>query len=342
MPVPINAYAQQKYTYQGKEISKEYFDALNSARDAQPLMRAGKYEQVEPILKKALEGAADNPDILANYALVLVKLGRANEAIPVYEKVARIEPDSESCWIGWSGAYGALGKIEDSLRICKEFLKKFPKSEAFSQMQNQAATLEKEVKRLAVARAASGGPESDASHDYFSEAIIGAPHRWNLGAPLSVFISDGKDVAKWRASFNPILKQAFIDWSERSGGLVKFDFVEDAKDAKIICIWIGDPKLLTNTAELGKTDTTWAEDGQLIKATVKLSTIIPTNPEMILSDEKLRQTSLHEIGHALGINGHSASPSDAMYFANITVNDPKLSERDINTLLRLYNSASNN
>lgn len=46
-------------------------------------------------------------------------------------------------------------------------------------------------------------------------------------------------------------------------------------------------------------------------------------------------TARHEIGHALGIWGHSPAPADALYFSQVR-NSPPISVRDINTLKRIY------
>jgi len=47
----------------------------------------------------------------------------------------------------------------------------------------------------------------------------------------------------------------------------------------------------------------------------------------------------HELGHALGIWGHSDLESDALYFSQVR-NTPKISPRDINTLKKIYQQPS--
>ncbi|MEA5516517.1 peptidase [Nodularia sp. UHCC 0506] len=49
----------------------------------------------------------------------------------------------------------------------------------------------------------------------------------------------------------------------------------------------------------------------------------------------LKAASRHELGHALGIWGHSDLPTDALYFSQVR-NPPQISPRDVNTLKRIY------
>lgn len=48
-----------------------------------------------------------------------------------------------------------------------------------------------------------------------------------------------------------------------------------------------------------------------------------------------RATARHELGHALGIWGHSLAETDIMFFSQVR-NSPPISARDINTLKRIY------
>jgi predicted Zn-dependent protease len=43
----------------------------------------------------------------------------------------------------------------------------------------------------------------------------------------------------------------------------------------------------------------------------------------------------HELGHALGIWGHSPLQTDALYFSQVR-NPPTISSSDVNTLKRVY------
>lgn len=55
--------------------------------------------------------------------------------------------------------------------------------------------------------------------------------------------------------------------------------------------------------------------------------------------EYLIAAARHELGHALGIWGHSQLQSDALYFSQVR-NPPPISPRDVNTLKKIYQQAT--
>ncbi|MEO0946760.1 MAG: peptidase [Cyanobacteria bacterium J06641_5] len=53
----------------------------------------------------------------------------------------------------------------------------------------------------------------------------------------------------------------------------------------------------------------------------------------------LQATARHELGHAMGLWGHSEDPTDALYLKQVG-EPPPISSRDANTLIRLYQQPS--
>ena len=49
----------------------------------------------------------------------------------------------------------------------------------------------------------------------------------------------------------------------------------------------------------------------------------------------IKAAARHELGHALGIWGHSPLETDTLYFSQVR-NPPPISSRDLNTLKRIY------
>jgi predicted Zn-dependent protease len=57
------------------------------------------------------------------------------------------------------------------------------------------------------------------------------------------------------------------------------------------------------------------------------------------SGEYVLAAARHELGHALGIWGHSPQPTDSLYFSQVR-HPPLISPRDVNTLKRVYEQAT--
>jgi predicted Zn-dependent protease len=55
-----------------------------------------------------------------------------------------------------------------------------------------------------------------------------------------------------------------------------------------------------------------------------------------IADEEIRRVCLHEVGHALGLHRHSSNNFDIMFFSETKAGSPALTQRDRNTMARLY------
>jgi hypothetical protein len=153
--------------------------------------------------------------------------------------------------------------------------------------------------------------------------------------PIRVFIKTGADVKGYRPTFEPLLRQAFQDWVDAGKGKIKIEYVPQIGDAELVCAWTSNPKEMISSAEGGHAMVVPDKEG-ILKTTLYLLTVDQSSGAPI-SDNIARRVDLHEIGHSLGLLGHSLAPGDVMYGTFLPTDSiPSLTERDKNTVVALY------
>ncbi|MEB3336124.1 MAG: hypothetical protein VKJ46_01590 [Leptolyngbyaceae bacterium] len=156
-----------------------------------------------------------------------------------------------------------------------------------------------------VVSGSSTPPRQHKQFQAWTEAVLQAVREWNSYLPLTVVEQpDLADITIWR-SVPPIQRSR------------------------------GNPPPRIRSAETRYT---------LYKQTVgnsgeKALTILSHRCTILLKPSQtipyIQAAARHELGHALGIWGHSPQPTDALYFAQVR-NPPPISSRDLNTLKRVY------
>ncbi len=184
------------------------------------------------------------------------------------------------------------------------------------------------------------GSFSNLDPDYLGQLMAdNSVHQWrSTRIPLKVYIEPDSSCRGFHQEFVEIAKSAFITWYQASGKKLSFDFVESKPESDIEIEWtdgvlkVGDEKYERTKA--GLTTTTRRNDF-IEHARIQIRTVRAFSKDGEPSD-RIKETALHEIGHALGINGHSTNTADIMYFGNTARQLPALTRRDKATLSRLY------
>lgn len=186
--------------------------------------------------------------------------------------------------------------------------------------------------------------------DYFNHITLFSDGRITrfTHTPIQVYISP---VIK-ESPYLPEIQYAMEIWESVSNGNIKFHETDVSTDADIRVSWGYSNLMDVHDTRLGSavlrrfTDKTLPTnvDNQVENTTSKHSKNISVEVILILEGEEphteltqkeMRTVCLHEIGHAIGLWGHSPHPGDICY---PTASSQYPSQRDINTLLRLYNT----
>lgn len=173
------------------------------------------------------------------------------------------------------------------------------------------------------------------SDNYLLHACQSGLARWPKSRmPVKVMITPGADIPHYKPAFASILRDAFEKWVKASSGRIEIRYTEDAKKADMSCTWTNDVSKMMMSQEGGHAVVIPDQQG-IIRSNIILLTSF--NAKEPLTDDQASRIALHEVGHALGILGHSRNPADIMFAATLS-NDvkPVLSRRDVNTLITLY------
>lgn len=157
--------------------------------------------------------------------------------------------------------------------------------------------------------------------------------RWNK-QPICFYIETNSSVPGFQPNFPQAVQNAFNSWQVAARGKLIFKQVASPQDAQIVCNWTNDSKVLMNPNEGGNTQVVPTADG-LLSANIILLTVPPRGATE-MSMTYLTRVALHEIGHAIGITGHSPNKGDIMYNTVYPDDKDTLSTNDINTVIYLY------
>lgn len=284
----------------------------------------GRYAEAESTLRLML-WTSNDARFQFRMGLVLIGQGKAPDAIPYLEKAKKL--NVPEVWLTLGAAYMTLDRKSDAISAYDEAWRRFPKTSEGCEARSWVDLLKLE-------------PELKGSDpDYFKFVTSMSTVKWiQKKMPLKVYLQSeetAKKVPGYRSEFRSLILRAFADWIQATNGNASVRFVDTAKGADMQVKWLDEPggAKSEDWIEAGHATPSFEDDQGLTNADIVLRTRYASLPA---TTEAMYGICLHEVGHALGLVGHSPYPGDIMYF--LMTNNGQLSERDKTTLCRLYRS----
>ncbi len=298
-------------SFTGSCLAYDYYAAGKSALEKGEYSRAGNY------FNKALQKSPGHTKCRYYYALSLINLKNFDKARKEYEKIIETAPLSNEARLASVG----ISQIKRYELIRRGKLKASGKRK--TNLSNQKVNIE------------------SIGDNYIINAIDGSKvTRWNSEKmPIKLYIERSTGVEGYRDYYYSMAEKAMKDWvNSAHGNLLSYVIVTDPTQANIQLYFVGEIMKKTGKNFIAGLATPHVKQHLLHYYDVKITAVKPPDKRSF-TEKEIYRTILHELGHALGIRGHSSNKSDIMY-AGVESNpkhlDAGLSERDVNTITLLY------
>ncbi|HIN67357.1 MAG TPA: matrixin family metalloprotease [Candidatus Obscuribacterales bacterium] len=295
--------------------------------EARALIEGGKVSDAESKLAAALRGNLANDSIRCLHADTLYRLGRYHFAADEIKVVLTNDPNNAEAILLSGKIFQSMHHPTEAVEAYKKFQAMKPEDPRSQQYGALISVLESEAKNALQRK------NAQSSGDDYLAAVAGSNLlKWKIDKPITVYVKDGTSTPGYRTEYEESLRQAFDEWTQATNGKIKFAFIQDPGVAQMSVVWTDDLHAPAMTAEAGVAKTAFGANG-IETAEISLLTLDPLK-DGPLGKNRLFNTCLHEIGHALGLQGHSPHEDDIM--SSTLIVQQGLSPRDVRTINALY------
>lgn len=260
-----------------------------------------------------------------NLANLQEKTRQFDAAIATYTKAVAMAPNEPLLHFNLAVIQEKQGKIVEAYDHYREYVKLSPNPDP------QIV----ELLHNFDARRISGRSEPDyytlTTRESRGERLVWRD--WQMPVPVFIALHDPGQVA-----FVGEVHRDFDTWTQATQGRLKFREVGFPDQARIV-ITLKQGPLMDANSSIGhasfNSQTLNTEDPMKnLTVTIVVNTGEPGSDITLENrQEQVRKLVLHELGHSIGIWGHSKDPGDIMYTHPIV---SALSNRDVNTIQKLY------
>lgn len=328
----VRAYIQQAGSRKGQQ------NLRGVVEQGQALLNQKRFNEARSAFQQAL--SIDPNFAPAHFFLgyALAQSGQMQQAIGEFQAALQIDPNMKEAVLNIGSNYQSLGDCPNAIAWYQRYLKENPGSPKAGEIQQRIQGLKKQMQE---ARAQMPGQLPSGGDDYLANAAAGGKYfRWSR-MPIRVCIASGAGVPGYRDSYYQALIDAFSQWAVGSENRISFFLAPDPSQSDIFCDWTADPNRIAEQGRaveggLTKLNGQPFPNGVDVAIMSARMTILTNRGGIPLSDDDMKKVCLHEVGHALGINGHSNNNVDVMFFSESPAIGPLLTQRDRATICRLY------
>ncbi len=294
------------------------------------LLKTNHAFEARDVLEKAVALDPASAAVHCNLGLAYQNSGNLDRAISEFNQALRLRPSMPEATLNIAGCFQSLGRTQEAIGWYDKFIRENPAAAESTQVKDVVEAL----------KAAAQRPGSDPRlPDYLSGVTQEGTFRWPVKKlPIKIYIDSGAGVEGFRDSFRSLLIQSLDAWMQACQGRLSYVLVDDPKQCDVLCTWTSNPAEVSESgtqSERGMAHV-FVHGSDITRATLKILTR-PMIEEGTLSDEDFKKACLHEVGHVLGLQGHSTNNHDVMFFTVDTSTVwPVLSKRDKLTINRLY------
>ncbi|HEY9676395.1 MAG TPA: tetratricopeptide repeat protein [Drouetiella sp.] len=312
---------------QSPDVIAKVNEDLNQGRQ---LIGQNRAKEAIKYFRSANELAPHEALILCNLGFALERDGQYDEALKDLTESIKINSNIPIAWVNLAGLYQSTGNLPKAIETYEEYLRKFPTDKNAADARGILDIIKQTNKQNAANNATPDSP------DYFLSVRKYGPEKWRLDQfPLKVFVSHGDPTHGYQENFYAPMCSAFTEWQQKTNNAVSFVFVDSPAAADISVRWTNDLTQIATSGEAGDCRTKLLgpdiRHADITMLLISPSDSIPLGPALV------HWVGLHEIGHALGIAGHSVNPHDIMYSTmSYDYDRHSLSSRDLATMHRVY------
>lgn len=298
------------------------------------------YEQALRYFKRAASEDAANPNIHYYMADTYVRLNQLAQAQAEYQKVMALAPGSQAARLSKEGLaqlktyYRNRYQVADSNRGNGFHKVSYSSGSAAGNLSGGDP---------AENRQASGEDKltgfNPRGEDYFDLVNDGGLYiRWALDKmPLKIYVeSSPQGVSHFSPGFVSYVYRAMDVWSQAAGGQISYVPTNIEAEADIRVKWTDTFDSQGHKVQGGIIYTAGLTRPSIIRGELKYMTVLLSTLDITGAPQpetSIYGVAVHELGHALGLMGHSPDEGDIMH-AN--AEGTRLSQRDLNTLHKLY------